>query len=233
MILNRLLLFISKLTDSSQVKFCWFQTQEVFHEWFHLIFLSKFFCHSEYFLENKKDRNHLVQGLINIVDGVEQTQLNPICFLLDYCWMWLYVLRKSTTFLLSMRVGCFLRRFSCIHCSISEFKSVSNVWLQFKKLCCVYMWWSHYTHIFLFCFFFQHLSRRHCLALSFCFVSTWLFTFDFRQFFLSLFSLQVFFFTCWNNKSTTSYLSFWYAVPFKRKLSLRSGGGIIGLFYQQ
>ena len=28
---------------------------------------------------------------------------------------------------------------------------------------------------------------------------------------------------------TAGYLWFWYAVPFKRKLSLRSGGGITGL----
>ena len=38
------------------------------------------FCHSEHFVENAKDVNHLVQGLVNIIDGVEQTSLNPIFF---------------------------------------------------------------------------------------------------------------------------------------------------------
>ena len=39
--------------------------------------------------------------------------------------------------------------------------------------------------------------------------------------------------TYWNNKPTAGYLWFWYAVPFKRMLSLRSGGGIIGLFAEK
>ena len=43
------------------------------------------------------------------------------------------------------------------------------------------------------------------------------------------FPYRVFIVTCWNNKPTAGYLWFWYAVPFKRKLSLRSGGSIIGL----
>ena len=33
--------------------------------------------------------------------------------------------------------------------------------------------------------------------------------------------------------SFSDALWFWYAVPFKRKLNLRSGGGIIGLFCRQ
>ena len=36
------------------------------------------FCYEEHFEENEKDRNHLVQGVMNIVDGVEQTNLNSI-----------------------------------------------------------------------------------------------------------------------------------------------------------
>ena len=33
--------------------------------------LGKIFCHSEHFVKNEKDGNHLVQGLMNMVDGVE------------------------------------------------------------------------------------------------------------------------------------------------------------------
>ena len=38
------------------------------------------------------DRNHLVQGLLNIMDGAEKNNLNPIFFLRDSCWMWSYVI---------------------------------------------------------------------------------------------------------------------------------------------
>ena len=44
---------------------------------------------------------------------------------------------------------------------------------------------------------------------------------------------MVFIVICWNNKPTAGYLWFWYAASFKRKLSLCSGGGIIGLFCRQ
>ena len=46
---------------------------------------------------------------------------------------------------------------------------------------------------------------------------------------MTLFLTGFFFVTCCNNKPTAGYLWFWYAVPFKRKLSLRSRSGIIGL----
>ena len=42
--------------------------------------LGKFFFHSDHFLENEKDGNHSVQGMINMLDGVEQTRLYPIFF---------------------------------------------------------------------------------------------------------------------------------------------------------
>ena len=74
-----------------------------------------------------------------------------------------------------------------------------------------------------------------------------LFAFDFRLFILSKVAwvkgllvasakplfLTGLFVTCLNNKPTAGYLWFWYAVPFKRKLSLRSRGRIIGLFCRQ
>ena len=44
-----------------------------------------FFCRSENFIENKKDGNPLVQGLVNMVDEVEQTSLYLIFFLRDSC----------------------------------------------------------------------------------------------------------------------------------------------------
>ena len=39
--------------------------------------LLKKFCHSEHFVENeKKNRYNLVQGLLNMMDGMEQTECN-------------------------------------------------------------------------------------------------------------------------------------------------------------
>ena len=42
--------------------------------------LNPIFCHSDYFVENEKDGNNLVQGLVNMVYGVEQTSLYSIFF---------------------------------------------------------------------------------------------------------------------------------------------------------
>ena len=35
-------------------------------------------CYSEHFVKNEKDGYHLVQDLVNMVDGVEQTSLYPV-----------------------------------------------------------------------------------------------------------------------------------------------------------
>ena len=43
-------------------------------------FLERVFYHSEHFVENEKYGNHLGQGLVNIVDGVEETSLKAILF---------------------------------------------------------------------------------------------------------------------------------------------------------
>ena len=51
-------------------------------------------CHSEHFVNKEKDGNHLLQDLVNTVDGVEQTSLNPFFFLRDSFWMWLRVIIK-------------------------------------------------------------------------------------------------------------------------------------------
>ena len=42
--------------------------------------LDKIFRHSKHFVENEKDGNHLVQGLRNMMDEVEQTNQNPVFF---------------------------------------------------------------------------------------------------------------------------------------------------------
>ena len=42
--------------------------------------LEKIFCHLEHFFDNEKDGNHLVQGLVNMVNGVEQMSRNSVFF---------------------------------------------------------------------------------------------------------------------------------------------------------
>ena len=59
-IFNHLLPFIRKLVDSSQVKFSWFQVER--------------------FVENEKDVNHIVQGLVNMVDGGRRDYPKPNIF---------------------------------------------------------------------------------------------------------------------------------------------------------
>ena len=46
--------------------------------------ILRIFCNIDHFAENEKDGYYLVQDLVNIVDGVEHTSLNPIfsCVLL-------------------------------------------------------------------------------------------------------------------------------------------------------
>ena len=41
---------------------------------------EEIFCYSEHFVENEKDGDHSVQGQVNMLDGVEQTSLNPVFF---------------------------------------------------------------------------------------------------------------------------------------------------------
>ena len=66
----------------------------------------------------------------------------------------------------------------------------ARIWLAVLKLCryprpCGYLSETcQGTPPLHLVFFFSDLSRRFCLALSFCFVSSCLFTFDFRYFFL-------------------------------------------------
>ena len=88
-------------------------------------------------------------------------------------------------------------------------------------------------------------SLRLCRARSFCFSSFLFICIRLEAVFLEKSGLSkwsishlcyasisywVFIITYCNNKLTAGYLWFWYAVPFKRKLSLMSGGGIIRLF---
>ena len=78
----------------------------------------KKFFHSEHFIGNEKDENHLVQCLVN---KVEQSSLYPIFFLWDSSWIGHYIIIwRSTTFFLLMNGGYFLWRFSCTHQSFWE-----------------------------------------------------------------------------------------------------------------
>ena len=59
-----LIITCHSLADHSQVNFCWFKSQEVFHKWFNLILVRKFIaihCYSKHFVENEKDGKNLVQ----------------------------------------------------------------------------------------------------------------------------------------------------------------------------
>ena len=100
--------FISQLVDSSLVKFGLFQTQ-VFHKRFHLILRKKTtFCHLKHFVENeKKDGNHFMQGLMNIVNEVEHPDLNLIIFFLhNSCWMCpCVIMEKHDAFPIDERVA--------------------------------------------------------------------------------------------------------------------------------
>ena len=90
---------------ASSRKFSGVCAQDVFQKKFSLDLIGIFFMH---FIGNKNDGYYLVQGLGNIVDGVEETRQNlvyfPACFLL----MWLWFIRKSTAFLLFRCIGHFL-----------------------------------------------------------------------------------------------------------------------------
>ena len=55
------------------------------------------------FLENKKDRNRLMQGLVNMVNGVKYTSLNSLFFCVNLAECGLASSRTSTTFLQLMK----------------------------------------------------------------------------------------------------------------------------------
>ena len=108
--------------------------------------LENIFWNVEHIVENEKDGNHLVHGLMNMMDGVEQTSLNPIFFLHDSCWMRPYVIVRSRMFCLFMSAGRFLWRFPYTRCSCWENKTSLSVWLQFKNLNWLILLWSHHMH---------------------------------------------------------------------------------------
>ena len=110
-----------------------------FSKHFHLIFLRNF-------VENEKDRNHLVQGLVNMFDGgwTDQSESN-IFFLHDSCWMWPSVIKENQKVSLTDKYKL-LFRFPWTHCSCWDSKSALSVWLQFKKSKWIIRWWFHHTH---------------------------------------------------------------------------------------
>ena len=96
------------------------------------------------------------------------------------------------------------------------------------------------TRVFPLLLFFS-TSRRLSLAPCFCFATLVYSPSTLGSFFLSKVAFifgwasllyRVFIVICWN-KPTAGYLWFWYAAPFKRKLSLWCIGGNIGLFGRQ
>ena len=60
---------------------CWFLTrqQEVFHIRFPQINLT-FFYHLDHFIGNKRDESHLLPGHVIMMNGIEQTTVDTICF---------------------------------------------------------------------------------------------------------------------------------------------------------
>ena len=52
------------------------------------IYKNKIFCLSEHFVEKEKVGNYFVQGLVNMVDGVEKRALIHYLLLVYFCWMW-------------------------------------------------------------------------------------------------------------------------------------------------
>ena len=124
-ILNHLLLFIRLLVDSSQLKFSEFQTQNVCHK---CDLLKKIFCYSEYFAENKKDGNHLVQDLVNMLNGTEQTSLNLTFFL---AWILLnvalYYHKEDQCFSDYQVWGIFLENF---HIHVATVECISLQWVS-------------------------------------------------------------------------------------------------------
>ena len=116
------------------------------------------------FSREEKDRNHLLQGLVNMVDGVEQTSLNEIFFLVwfllnvtmhyhgqaqlfSFWWVLGVFLEDFHTNVESISLhwvsDCFPRRFSY---KCWEYKSALSVWLWFKNLKCIILQWSHHRY---------------------------------------------------------------------------------------
>ena len=86
------------------------------------------FCYSEHFVENEKDINHLVKGLVNMMDGVEKTRLNPIFF---PAWFLLNVilryLEKHNVSPIDKCRAFFLEDF---HALFGTFESISLQWVS-------------------------------------------------------------------------------------------------------
>ena len=96
--------------------------------------LEKIFCNLEHFVEKEKEGNHSLQGLVNIVSGVngiEKTTLNPIFFQHDSCWMRPCIIIWKHNF--SPIDKCKHVRFSCTRCNCRQYKSTLSVWLRFKN----------------------------------------------------------------------------------------------------
>ena len=96
---------------------CWFVSSKIqlvsctrkLSQTFSPDLLEKICCPSEHFVENEKEGNQLVYGLLNIVDGIEQKSQNSIffsCAIIAECG--LVLSSKSAMFLLLMSTKRFL-----------------------------------------------------------------------------------------------------------------------------
>ena len=114
--MNHLLTFISLLVDYSRIKIPLVSSLRSFPHMFLPDLHENFFSHSEHFVENEKDENHLVQSLVNMASGVEQNSLNIIFSCVILIERGVAFTRRSPTFILLSAVR-YLRRFSCTRCS--------------------------------------------------------------------------------------------------------------------
>ena len=91
---NYFLSFGKDLVDFSQVKFSLAPRSRSFPQTLKFASGKYFVIQSDYFEASKKYENHLVQSLINTLNGLEKTSLSSILFLRGSCWMWPCVFRE-------------------------------------------------------------------------------------------------------------------------------------------
>ena len=137
-----------------RIIFCYLLDCWVFSNKFQLILNSRnfpqmfspdfLFCHSERFVEPPPPQNGywLEQDLLNIVDMVELTCLNPFFFYVNPVECDLALSKAKHNFSPIDTCAALNRRFSCTSYDYWEYMSTLSVWLRFK----ISKWIiSHYT----------------------------------------------------------------------------------------
>ena len=140
-ILIHLLPFITNPVDSTQVKFSWFWAQEVFHKFFHLIFLRYLVIQSILKWKSLGARFGEYGGW-----GRTDQPKSNIFYWMILAKCGLALSWRSSTFLLLIIMGHFLRRFLCTCCSSWKYTSALSVWFWFKYSKWITSWWSHHIH---------------------------------------------------------------------------------------